>query len=316
MPRPDFPKSILDFQRRFGDEEACVDYLLASRWPDGYVCPRCGHDAYWWIETRLLAECRRCHYQASPTAGTVMHRTRQPLRNWFYAAYLMTTLTPGVSAVQLQRQLGLGSYATAYHMLHKLRAATLNPERDRLRGLAEVDETYVGGPKPGKRGRGAAGKAIVIAAIEVLHEGEKKERAGRLRLRLIPNVEGPTLTGFVKDVVVPRSRVRTDDFASYNGLRAKKYRHEVVGANDLTHVHRSFTNLKGFLRGTYHGVSRKHLQAYLNEFVFRHNRRRTPMAAFQTILGLASRADSPTWEGLAKGRWVHPNPLGYSEATR
>ena len=248
-----------------------------------------------------------------------MHRTRTPLTTWFWAAFLVSTHTPGFSAAQFQRYAGIRNYKVAFHMLHKLRAAMVRPAGDRLRGLVEVDETYIGGPKEGKRGRGAAGKTLVAAALEVLDEGEKKERAGRLRLRIIPDASAASLHGFIRDAVGPAATIRTDDWSGYEGVPCHGYVHQIVGPKEAEHIHRTFGNLKTWLEGTHHGVSRKHLQAYLNEFVFRHNRRRTPMAAFQTVLGLASHATAPTYRQLlaagTKGGWVHPNLLGVSELT-
>src|SRR3990170_4886107 len=145
MGRPSFPRSIMEFQERFPDEAACFDYLAASRWPDGYGCPVCGSERAWVLERRHLWECAACHHQVSATAGTGMHKTRTPLRLWFWAAYLVATHTPGISAKQLQRQLGLSRYETAWLMLQKLRRAMVAPERAPLRGEVEVDEGFVGG---------------------------------------------------------------------------------------------------------------------------------------------------------------------------
>jgi len=145
MARPSFPKSLAEFQQRFSTEEACAAYLSQSRWPDGFVCPRCGGKGAYELPLRGLSQCKACGCQVSLTASTVMHRTRVALAQWFRAAYLMTTLTSGISAVQLQRQLGLGSYRTAWTMLHKLRKATVGPAREKLHGKVEVDDTYVGG---------------------------------------------------------------------------------------------------------------------------------------------------------------------------
>lgn len=308
-----FPKTRLEFQKWFPDEKACLDYLRQSRWSDGFVCPQCGstRDPYS-IEAYQRFECSGCGHQTSVTAGTVMHRTKMPLQAWFEGAYLVTTLTPGLSAVQFQRQLGINTYETAFQMLHKLRAAMVRPERDRIHGLVEADETLIGGKKAGKRGRGAAGKVLVVGAIEVLGKNEKRERAGRLRLHVVPDASARSLVGFITDKVEPGSIITTDDWLGYTGLEDKGYRHEVVGPKELEHIHHTFGNLKTWLKGTHHGVSSKHLQAYLNEFVFRHNRRRTPMAAFQTILGLATHAEGPTYKQIYsagnKGGWVHPSP--------
>lgn len=316
MPRPDFPNTIFEFQERFATEKACVDFLMASRWPDDFTCPRCGGKTFYWIEGRNLLQCRTCRKQTSATAGTIMHRTKQPMRVWFWAAYLVTTHTPGLSAVQLQRQVGLTSYKTAFLLLHKLRAAMVRQGREKLRGVVEVDETFIGGEEPEMRGRALGLKALVVGAVE-----DRGESAGRVRLRLIPNAKGATLEKFVKENVEPGSEVRTDGWAGYNGLISLGYLHmpSIEGTPAratviLPHVHRVFANLKTWILGTHHGaISHQHLQAYLNEFTFRYNRRGTPMAAFQTVLGLSEERLGPTYKGLygvAKGEteYVHPNP--------
>ena len=249
-----------------------------------------------------------------------MHGTRTPLAKWFMAAFLVATHTPGFSALQFQRYAGVPSYETAFNMLHKLRAAMVRPDRDKIHGTVEVDETYVGGRKPGKGGRGAAGKTIVVGAIEVLSPGERAERAGRLRLRIVPEVTAESLVGFVQGAVERGSTVCTDEWQGYRRLRASGYRHIVTDPRELVHIHRTVANLKAWLVGTHHYVSQKHLQAYLNEFVFRHNRRKTPMAAFQTLIGLGEQVSGPTYKKLyavgTKGGWVHPNPLYRSEQRR
>lgn len=168
MSRPDFPRTFAAFQSRFPGEAECCAYLLASRWPDGFFCPACGHDTATTLRSRALLQCRTCRRQTSVTAGTVLHRTHLPLTLWFTAAYLVTTHTPGFSAVQLQRQLGLSRYETAWAMLQKLRRAMVRPERDRLRGTVEVDETYVGGVDRQQRGgrQRDSNKSIVASSIE------------------------------------------------------------------------------------------------------------------------------------------------------
>jgi transposase-like protein len=239
-------------------------------------------------------------HQTYLTAGTVMHGSHTPLLAWFWAAYLVTTVTPGISAIQLERQLGI-RHETAFNMLHKLRAAMFNPERTKIKGTVEVDETYIGGPTTGgKRGRGTE-KAIVIVAVE-----EISGHTGRVRLRHIEDVSSSTLTRFIGDTIEKGSTIVTDEFPSYKGLSKYGYRHEID--EDLRLAHLVISNLKTWIRGIFHGVSDKHLQAYLNEFTFRFNRRRTPMAAFQTILGLTSKVgDWPTYEGLYSGEYEHPN---------
>ncbi len=305
MPRPDFPKTIFEFQEWFSTEDACLKFLIDSRWPNGFVCPACGYNEYYWMETRKILQCKNCKHQVSPTAGTVMHRTKMPLRLWFHAAYLVATQTPGMSALQFQRQMGLSSYQTAFTMLHKLRSGMVRSGRDRLAGLVEVDETYVGGVEHGKTGRGAYGKVIVAGAVDV-----RDKYANRVRLKVIPDVTQKTLTEFVESNVVEGSTVRTDDWLGYNKLENSGYIH-LVDSAELVHIHRVFSNLKTWLLGTHHGVSKIHLQAYLNEYVFRFNRRGTPMAAFQTVLGLGSQQLSPTYKqlyGIRKGELAYAHP--------
>jgi len=314
MPRPDFPKTIFEFQKWFPDEESCMRFLIQSRWPEGFVCPHCGYNEAYWKEKRNLLQCKKCGYQVSPTAGTVMHRSRMPLDKWFQAAYQVTTSTPGKSALQFQRQVGLQRYETAFTMLHKLRAAMVRTDRDRLTGLIEADETYIGGEREGKPGRGAEGKVIVAGVVEVRNTG-KGTAANRIRLMVIPDVTQRTLNEFIRHNVVTGSTIRTDDWVGYNRLSENGYQH-IVSPDELIHIHRVFSNLKTWLLGTHHGAVRKqHLQAYLNEYTFRFNRRNTPMAAFQTVLGLAKERMGPTYHGLygiAKGQkaYVHPaNPI-------
>ena len=229
-----------------------------------------------------------------------MHRTRTPLVQWFRAAYLMTTLTPGISALQLKRQLGLGSYQTTWIMLHKLRRATVNPSREMLRGNVEVDDAYVGGKEEAVVGRQVETKTPVAVAVEV-----RGKASGRIRLRALQDVSGQSLLPFVRDVVEPGSAVHTDGWVGYEGLAKTGYRHRVHKMNAakdpakvLRHAHRAISNLKAWLLGTHHGVSSKHLQPYLDEFAFRFNRRRTPMAAFQTLLGIGSRVQTVTYKML------------------
>ena len=292
MARADFPRTLAEFQERFASEEDCRRYLVACRWPDGFLCPRCGGRDADELAGRALFQCGSCRHQASVTAGTVLHRTHVPLRLWFAAAYLITTHTPGFSAVQLQRQLDLSRYETAWAMLHKLRRAMLRPERDRLSGVVEVDEAYVGGVEAGRSSgrRRDSRKSIVVAAVEVRGRG-----SGRIRLAVVEDLSAAALVPFVEAAVAPGSAVLTDGWQGYAPLR-RGYDHQPSTVGDpknasvlLPRVHRTFSNLKTWLKGTHHGVSAKHLPYYLDEFVFRFNRRRTPMAAFQSLLGLSSR---------------------------
>jgi len=194
----------LDFQKRFATEDACLEYLIASRWLDGFVCSRCESTDAWWKSSRRLFECKACHHQASVTAGTVMHRSRMPLGLWFWAAYLVTTHTPGLSALQFARQLDL-HYETAFQLLHKLRAAMVREGREPLRGTVEVDEAYIGGARSGKGGRGAYGKVLVAGAVEV-----RGQKMGRIRLSVIGGASADQLVGFIKAMVEEGSTVITD----------------------------------------------------------------------------------------------------------
>lgn len=301
MGRPDFPRTLAQFQARFRDDATCRAYLAACRWPDGYRCPRCGQPEAFELPRRELWQCKACGHQTSVTAGTVLHRTRTPLVLWFWAAYLVATHTPGLSALQLQRQLGIARYETAWALLHKLRRAMVRPERDPLTGEVEVDESYVGGPEVGLRGgRQLGDKALVVAAVEVRGQG-----SGRVRLQVIPDASAPSLTGFVQANVARGTVVRTDGWAGYAPLAEMGYRHRPRAQRDphraaklSPRVHRVFGNLKTWLRGTHHGVGNQHLQVYLDEFTFRFNRRRTPMAAFQTLLGLATQHGPTTYHRL------------------
>ncbi len=318
------PRSLLEFQAMFPDEPACADYMERVRWPDGFVCPTCGVMAPpWRISTRPeVLRCTSCRHETSLTAGTVMHRTKQPLQVWFWAAYLVTTQTPGMSALQFQRQMGIGRYETAFQMLHKLRAGMVRPDKDSIGDEfpVEVDEAFVGGKTIGK-GRGVTDAPLVIAAVEVrtrVHEktGRLGVYAGRLRLKLIVSREREELETFVKDNIYVGSVVRTDGAPGYKHLAAFGFKHEPLvldGDADKTDehlplVHIVFSNLKTWLRGTHHGVSPQHLQTYLNEYVFRFNRRFYPMTSFASVLGIGSVSEGPTYEGLYGGTWVHKNP--------
>lgn len=289
------PTTLLEFQDRFPDDESCLALLRRVRWPHGFECPRCGGRTSSTIRTRRLEQCSRCRYQASLTAGTVLHGTRTSLRAWFLAIFFLGRHKTGISALQLRKDLGLGSYKTAWTLLHKLRSGLSEPASQRLIGLVEADEAYLGG----KRERGAMGrtlkrKSLVAAAVE-----NRGEHAGSLRLSVIPEASGPELGSFVRGVIdQAKTTVRTDGWRSYNDLAARGARHQVKIQGDgsrapkiLPWVHVVFSNLKSFLRGTYHGVSKKHLPRYLQEFTYRFNRRLLEPDLFFYVLRRALRAE-------------------------
>jgi transposase-like protein len=297
MPRG-LPETMIEFQRRFPDDSACWTYLASCRWPEGYRCPRCGGGTAALLTTRRLWQCSACRYQVSVTAGTVLHKTRTPLHLWFWAAYLVTA-TPGVSALQLQRQLGLGRYETAWTMLHKLRRGMAAPERDALQDRVEVGKCWIRGHTAGQRGRTPDSKELVAIAVEVRGTG-----TGRIRMSVIGDASPRTFCRFVADNVTTGAVVHTDGWPAYRALARRGYRHRpgpqlvgrLVGRDDediLPRVHRVIRNLKTWLPGTYRGVSGEHLQVYLDEYSFRFNRCRDPMAAFHSLLGLSSQRQVP-----------------------
>lgn len=317
---PDFPRSIFEFTQRFSTVEACWEYLRWARWPKKGepVQSQSGSPLYTFISTRKIWEFEDGK-QMSVTSGTVMNRTKVPLTMWFWAAYLVAVQTPGISAVQLGKHLGI-RYETAFQLLHKLRVGLVNPDRTLLTGVVEVDETFIGGRKKGHRGRGAAGKSLVIGAVEVVtylnHKGILVERAGRVRLKKIPDASGVELMDFLRENVTGSTVVRTDGWTGYNATAQTGYRHEVITgetsvdvAEQLIHIHRVFSNLKTWLAGTHHGVSGKHLQAYLNEHTFRFNRRQSPFQSFASALGIATKVVGPEYEEIytagEEGGWKH-----------
>jgi transposase-like protein len=270
----DYPNNALEFEQWFATEEACRNYLWQVRYPNGFVCPRCGGTKSW-ATGRGLYRCQDCDYQISVTAGTVFQGTRKPLRLWFRAMWYVVNQKHGVSALGLQRVLGLGSYRTAWTWMHKLRVAMVRPGRDRLSGTVEVDETYIGGKRSGDEGRRAEGKALVVVAVE-----EDGERVGRIRLCRVADASGESLVPAVQKAIAPGSTVRTDGWSGYGGLTGLGYVHDVVrasaqvGKNVLPLANRVISLLKRWLLGTHQGAVRpSHLDYYLDEFTFRFNRR-------------------------------------------
>jgi len=269
----DYPRTLFELERRFADDAACREYLFALRWPDGFVCPRCGGRSAW-PTSRSLWLCGGCRHQTSVTAGTILQDTHLPLITWFRALWHITSQKSGVSALGLQRVLGLGSYKTAWAMLHKLRRAMVRPGRDRLGGVVEVDETYWGGEETGVIGRLTHGKALIVVAAQ-----EDGRGIGRIRLRRVPDLTKASLHGFIQDAVEPGSTVRTDGLSAYLGLEGYAHdrqvqRRQAAGEHLLPRVHRVVSLLKRWLLGTHQGaVGQEHLDAYLDEFTFRFNRR-------------------------------------------
>ena len=293
----DYPKSLPEFQKIFPDDDTCANWLFEMRWPDGFECPACGHKVCYALKTRKwLYECKGCQKQTSIRAGTMMQDSKLPLVTWFWAVYLMTSHSNGISALQLQKQLALGSYRTAWLLLGKLRAAMVNPDRNLLSGLVEIDETsirYRTKNDEVRRGRSHEGKLMIAGAVEVI-DRDGKTHPGRIRLSEIPDYTTETLHDFVKSEVADGSTVKTDGLPSYNNLEGTEHDKQVVG-EQLAHkvlpwVHRIFANLKAWELGVYHGLRPKHLQSYLDEFVFRFNRRRNRPSGLKSLLGLVMKS--------------------------
>jgi len=274
----DYPGTWTQFREWFPDDAACARHLARLRWPAGVVCGGCGGTRGWWTGEGRWWVCAGCSVKTSVTAGTIFEKTRTPLSSWFAAAWFVTSQKHGISALGLQRALGLGSYQTAWMMLHRFRAAMVRPGRDQLAGTVEVDETYVGGEEPGNTGRQTNTKAIVAIAVETY----EPRGYGRVRLQRVDDVSAPSLTGFVQAAVVEGASVHTDGWRSYLGLGDLGYKHTrtvISQISDPAHVampgvHRVASLLKRWLLGTHQGsASPQHLDAYLNEFTFRFNRR-------------------------------------------
>jgi transposase-like protein/ribosomal protein L37AE/L43A len=276
-PRSLLDRSLLDLEQRFASEKQCHEYLSALRWPQGVICPHCGGRKVWAMQgSRWL--CSGCRHQIRATAGTIFQDTHQSLRVWLRLIWQLTSQKSGASALGLQRVLGLGSYQTAWTMLHKLRRAMVRPGRDRLSGRVEVDETQIGSATPGRSGRGSPSKTLVIIAAQEVGRG-----IGRIRMARIPDGGGPSVQAFILNAIELKSHVHTDGWKSYYGLKALGYEHQIskldgqrpeAAAQMLPRVHLVASLLKRWLLGTHQGaINPKHLDYYLDEFTFRFNRR-------------------------------------------
>ena len=273
----DYPRTIEEFEHRFSSEDACRAYLEAVRWPAGFRCPACNGKSVA-IVRRGLYPCRGCRHQTSVTAGTIFQDTRKPLQMWFRAMWYVTSQKNGASALGLQRVLGLGSYETAWTWLHKLRRAMVRPDRDRLRGWIEVEETFIGGLAEGAvGGRQKTNKALVVIAAQADGPG-----IGRIRMRMIGDASADSLHSFVVDCIEPGSTLHTDGWQGYAGLEKEGFEREISvtrgrrkdASKLLPRVHRVSALLKRWLLGTHQGaVAPWQLPYYLDEFTFRFNRR-------------------------------------------
>ena len=291
-----------EFIKQFPDEKHCRDYLYALRFPDGFVCPKCENDKSWRIGESLF-ECTRCGRQTSVIAGTIFQDTRKPLMDWFIAMWWITTQKQGASAEGLKQILGLRSDQTAWTWLHKIRKAMVNPKRSKLSVVIEVDETFIGGEATGKRGRGAEKKVLVAVAAEL--DGNK---LGRCRMSIITDASSNSLHPFIGENVAKGSTIITDGWSGYSGIDLKGYSRLIhVQKNEsdedklLPHVHMIVSLLKRWLLGTHQGaVEAKHLQSYLDEYVFRFNRRKSAQRGllFYRLLESAMQTETITYKQL------------------
>lgn len=272
----DYPRTFQEWRAWFPDEEACVEYLERLRWPDGFVCPACQARDGWRIGRRQMWMCSICSRKTSVTAGTIFHRSHTPLSTWFAAAWFVTSSKNGISALALQQQLGFGSYETAWAWLHKLRRAMVRPERDRLSGVVELDETFIGGVSVGKAGAGSDKVAVQIALERI-----GPTRLGRVRFAVADAPGSLSLVDFGCAVIIPGSTIRTDGARMLRRFPELGYEHEYsTGYNsldksqELPGAHMVASLLKRWLIGTLHyRASDKHLEYYLDEYAFRFNRR-------------------------------------------
>jgi len=310
--------SLINFQQKFGTEQSCIDHLANLRWPRGYKCKKCGCEKAYQLRVHpRVFMCSKCNFQESVTAGTLLHRTKLPLVKWFWAAYLLAQDKRGVSAMHISRELNL-RYATAWAMLHKLRLALADPDAFPLQGVVEVDETYYGGKGgPGSGGRSLANdnKALIAMAVERKLAPKKKMPgikktgfvAGNARVAMIPSASSQSLRSFLKASLSPQTNMITDGWAGYNGS-GDSFQHEAVVLGNpknaiefLPLVHLQFNNLKSWLNGTFHGVSAKHLPAYLHEWNYRFNRRFLISNLFQYVIKRVANTAAITYKEIRQG---------------
>jgi hypothetical protein len=323
--RYDRPPSLEEFQTMFPDDYSCAAYLAAQRWPNGFVCPHCGSTKGWklrgkpWLwecageeadEDGVLLPCRK---QVSAISGTVMHGTHLPLRTWFLAAHLVTTHSNGISALQLQGKLGIGSYKTAWLLLHKLRRAMVDPDRELLGGEDEtvmVDETEMKFRRKADtierlKGEPDADKIMIAGAVECFPEGTM----GRIRLNVIKGRGRLPLHAFVSATTAPGTLVVTDGNTAYRSMPDHRHREVPIPKNVPAHIvlkqiHRVFSLLKRWSMGVYHGIRKKHADVYLQEFVYRFNRRRHYRSSFERLLGIGVKVGSGTYWDITGKRPV------------
>jgi len=291
---------FMDFCNRFATEEACREYLFELRWPEGFMCPKCGGKEYYDIRARKKYQCKSCRHQTTPTVGTVMDKTHLPIKTWFWAIYLVSSDKRGFSATLLSKKLKL-PYKTAWFLLHRIRAAMKQrDEKYLLAGIVEYDDTYFGKPgKGGKRGRGTS-KSKVVVAVSKSKDGKPKF----VKMQVVPNLKGKTIGAFAKQAISEGATIQTDAYSSYRKPLQEKYlyEYEVFDADsEMLHwLHILIGNAKAFVQGTFHGLGRKHLQRYLDEFCYRFNRRAFGDEVFARLLNATVNAHPLRFSALTE----------------
>ena len=285
----DHPRGLIEFMELYATEEACAKAIFEHRWPEGFVCSRCGSKGAWHLRRRGLYECAHCHYQGSLTAGTVFHNSRTDLRKWFFAIWLLASTPKAPSAAELARQLQVTG-KTAWLMRRKIQHAMARREAElMLRGIVELDEAFIGGKEPGsgRQGRGQPHKTLIAVAASQSAKGG----LGAAHLEVIDNAKAATLLAVAKETIAPGTAVRTDGYRGYARLAASGYEHHarVLASGDdidewLPWSHIVLANFKRWLLDIFHGVSPAHLQAYLDEFCYRLNRRGERLDLFRRVL--------------------------------
>jgi transposase-like protein len=312
----DYPRSVEEFEQRFASEERCRDYLIGLRWPNGFRCPAC-QTAKAVLVRATLFQCSHCRRQTSVTAGTIFQDTRKPLKTWFRAMWYVTSQKNGASALGLQRVLDLKSYETAWTWLHKLRRAMVRPDRDKLSGWVEVDETLVGGEEEGVSGRQTFKKTWVVIAAQVDGPG-----TGRIRMRVVKDCSAANLHPFIEESIEPGSVIHTDGWQGYCGLEGKGYQREIAkletpkdASKLMPRIHRVASLLKRWLLGTHQGaVAHYYLPYYLDEFTFRFNRRKSKSRGklFYRLMENAVSTLPNTYDSMVKSVTGKPQDVGVS----
>lgn len=319
---PECPVTFLDFQRLFPDEAACLRHIEALRWPNGFVCEQCltAGEPFRFSARLKVLKCRFCHQDTSVTAGTVMHRSKTDALIWFWSVFLVATQTPGVSALELQKKLGIARYETAFQILHKLRAEMVRPGRDKIgeKWPLQLDIVFVGG-KTRSGVQGKTDQVPVIIAVEIRRQEVRNHKtkkiskrgiAGRIRMQKLSDKTAASVDKFVIDCLALGSTIVSDDGTEFTNLRNLGFDHRPVPMRGdrekmdkyLPMISRVTTNLKTWIDGTYHGVGKQHLQTYLNEFMFRFNRRFVRAVSFRTLLRLGTQHAGLTYREIYAGR--------------